>query len=424
MKTHTMMDDVRSSVIGLISNPRDEENEFRSALDALVREGARMLLETALEIEVEEFLGRARYERGERKRNGYRNGSARRTVKTLAGELMVKKPKVCDTEEPFRSQILKAWQRRSDEMSDLIPRLYMEGLSTRDFQRALRTFWGESGLSKSTMSRLNLRLHEEFQQWRERDLGKEELLFLYLDALFAGVRFGTSEKEAVLVAHGYRRDGSRAVLAISLGGRESAESWSEVLHDLERRGLPRPGLVISDGNKGLIAAVKAAWPDQPRQRCVAHRTRNILDKVPKGKQDEARRALNAIWYAECEAEAREKAKSFVATFGRTYEAATECLLECLPDCLTFYRYPKEYWRHIRTSNLLERTFREVRRRTRVIGRFPTEGSALAVIYGVLTLTCPKWHCLNLGPLSVEAIQNASRGLRDNPIGLDFIQEAA
>jgi transposase-like protein len=424
MKRDNVLEVMRSSVIELFRRQKEDEEQARLSLGDLVREGARLMLQTALEVELEEFLGREYYQRGNRKRQGHRNGTYSRPIKTLAGDITVKKPKVRDNEEPFHSEILKAWQRRCDELSALIPGLYLEGLSTRDFQRALKAFWGESGLSRSTISRLNLRLYEEFETWRKRDLSKEQILFLFLDGLYAGVRFETSDKEAVLVAHGYRKDGSRVVLGIIFGGRESTSSWSELLHDLEGRGLCQPILVISDGNPGLIAALKAAWPDLPRQRCVKHRTKNILDKVLKSEREEVRKALNKIWYSSDEKTALENARAFVNQYGRKYETATQCLLECLPDCLTFFRFPEEYWVHIRTSNLLERTFREVRRRTKVVGRFPTESSALVMIYGVLTIDSPKWRGLNLGEEAIKEIEIASKNVRENPIQLDFIREVA
>ena len=278
--------------------------------------------------------------------------------------------------------------------------------------------------SKTTVSRLNRKLHEEFAAWRTRDLSQEGLVFLYLDGLYAGVRFGTSEKEAVLVAHGIRKDGSRSVLSIRFGGRESTVSWAEVLHDLETRGLPLPYLVISDVNPGLIKAIREVWPDVPRQRCIVHRTRNILDKMPKSLHDEARKALNRIWYAEDLDTAIEAAKAFVKKYGKEYESAVECLMEGLPDCLTFFRFPKEYRKRIRTSNPLERTFKEVRRRTKVVGRFPSESSALAVIYGILTIEAGKWRGFTFGPTTVIELQQVSDNLKTDPIVLDLEREAA
>jgi len=415
---------IQARIIELFQQERKDEARARQSLGELMRKGAQLMLETALEQELEEFLGRGRYQRGERQRAGYRNGVSTRTVKTLAGEITVRKPKVRDTAEEFHSQLLRAWQRRCDELSALIPGLYLEGLSTRDFQRALGVFWGEAGLSRSTISRLNERLYEEFEAWRQRDLSQEGLVFLYLDGLYAGVRFGTAEKEAVLVAHGIREDGSRSVLALQLGGRESGASWAAVLHDLEARHLSPPLLVISDGNPGLIKAVKEVWPEAPRQRCTQHRTRNILEKVPKSKQTEVRQALNRIWYAESLEAASQAVREFVARYGKHYEAATHCLLDGLEDCLTFFRFPAEHWTRIRTSNLLERSFKEVRRRTRVVGRFPTESSALAVIFGILNIESGQWRGMKFTPTTVLELRQSSAGVRADPIVLDLNQEAA
>lgn len=415
---------VQARIVELFRTRAENEEQARLSLGELVREGARVMLETALEVEVEEALGCMRYQRGEPGRKGYRNGVAERKVKTLAGEVCVRKPKVRDTEEPFRSEVLRAWQRRCDELSSMIPGLYLEGLSTRDFTRALRTFWGDAGLSKSTISRLNKKLHEEFAAWRQRDLSEEGLVFLYLDAIYAGVRFDTSDKEAVLVAHGIRKDGSRSVLSIRFGGRESTASWSEVLHDLNARQLPEPMLVISDGNPGLVAAVKGVWPDVPRQRCTKHRTKNVTDKVPKKVRDEIRKACNRIWYAKDLETAKDAVREFVEMYGKRYEAATKCLLAALPECLTFFRFDKTYWQRIRTSNPLERTFKEVRRRTKVVGRFPTESAALSLIYGVLTAESHKWRGLRLDPGKVLQIKQTVDELKTNPIVIDTAQEAA
>jgi len=415
---------IKTRVVELFEVGRDEESGERLSLGELVREGARLMLETALEMEVEDFLGRGRYERGERKRQGYRNGVSERTVKTLAGEITVHKPKVRDTDEPFESEILRAWQRRCDELSALIPGLYLEGLSTRDFRRVLQTFWGEAGLSRTTISRLNKRLHAEFESWRQRDLSGEGLVFLYLDGLYAGVRFGTSEKEAVLVAHGIRKDGSRSMLSIRFGGRESRASWAEVLHDLEARGLPQPLLVISDGNAGLKSALKDVWPQMAWQRCVQHKKRNVLDKVPKGVQEEVGADLNRIWYAPDLEAAKAAARDFVRKYRRRYESAVKCLLDGLENCLTFFRFPAKYWKRIRTSNLLERSFKEVRRRTKVVGRFPTETSALAVIFGILQIEGAKWRGLRFSPATVVKLSEVADQVRTEPLQLDLEKEAA
>lgn len=193
-------------------------------LEVLAREGAKVMLTVALEEEVTAFLQRGRYERSQGSNHGYRNGHRQRRVGTGAGEIDVCVPRVADTQESFRSRFLDAWQRRSRTLDEVIPLLYVEGLSTRDFGRALKPLWGESGLSRSSVSRANQKLKASFASWRARDLSMEDIMYLFLDAVYLGVRGRSREKEAILVAHGINREGKRVVLHLSLGVRESAES--------------------------------------------------------------------------------------------------------------------------------------------------------------------------------------------------------
>jgi putative transposase len=266
-------------------------------LELFAREGARLLLTVALEEEVTDALKRRPYERSQGKIRGYRNGHRERQVNCGAGIIEIPMPRVSDTEETFRSQLLEVWQRRSKLLEETIPLLYVEGLSTRDFKRALSPLWGKSGLSRSSISRANKALKDAFDNWRHRDLSLEEIIFLFLDGIYLGIRGNSRSKEAVLVAHGITRDGKRVVLHLSLGGSESTESWKGVLNDLVERGLRQPQLFITDGNPGLLKAIKDVWPEVPRQRCAVHRIRNVLARVPKKKQDEVRKALHRIFYA-------------------------------------------------------------------------------------------------------------------------------
>jgi putative transposase len=266
-------------------------------LELFAREGAKLLLMVGLEEEVTAALMRRPYERSQGKVVGYRNGHRDRQVSCGAGVIEVPVPRVSDTKETFRSQLLEAWQRRSKLLEETIPLLYVEGLSTRDFKRALKSLWGESGLSRSSVSRANKALKEAFNNWRCRDLSLEEIIYLFLDGIYLGVRGNSRNKEAVLVAHGITRQGKRLVLHLSLGGKESTESWKGALNDLVERGLRRPQLIVTDGNQGLLKAIKDIWPEVARQRCAIHRIRNVLARVPKKKQDEVRKAVTRIFYA-------------------------------------------------------------------------------------------------------------------------------
>jgi transposase-like protein len=389
-------------------------------LEVLAREGARLILTVALEEEVTDFLGCPRYERSHNNRRGYRNGHRERQVSCGAGEIEVAMPQVSDSKEDFHSQLLEAWQRHSRLLEETIPLLYIEGLSTMDFKRALKPLWGKSGLSHSSISRANRALKEAFNNWHHRDLSGEEIVYLFLDGIYLGVRGNSREKEAILVAHGINREGKRVVLHLSLGVRESTESWKGVLTDLVERGLRPPRLSITDGNQGLLKAIDDIWPQVPWQRCVIHRIRNVLARVPKKRQDEVRKALHRIFYAACLDDARNEARRFLSRYAEEFPSAAETLTKHLEECLTFYRFPERYWKHIRTSNVIERAFKEVKRRTKVIGRFPNETSALVMVFSILEEERLKWQKVGMRAEDIAWIEEASKALEQEPIKLEFL----
>lgn len=391
-------------------------------LELFAREGARLLLSIALEEEVTEFLQRRPYERSLENPPGYRNGHRQRQVSCGAGQIKIEVPRISDTPETFHSQMLKAWQRRSELLEKTIPLLYVEGLSTRDFSRALKPLWGEAGLSRSSISRANQSLKESFHNWRQRDLSQEDILYLFLDGIYLGVRTNSRSKEAILVAHGITRKGKRVVLNLNLGVRESTESWKGVLNDLQERGLKPPWLVITDGNPGLLRAISDIWPEVPRQRCTIHRIWNVLARVPKKRHEEIKKALNSIFHAACLEDAKEAARRFVSRYGKELPSATEILTDKLEECLTFYRFPERHWKHIRTSNVLERSFKEVKRRTKVVGRFPTETSALMMVFGVLEENRLQWQKVGMREEDIAWIEEVSKALEREPISLEFLKE--
>jgi putative transposase len=361
------------------------------SLAEFARMGGKMLLEVAMREEVVECLGRCRYERGEGQTVGYRNGKRRRTVQMGAGPIEIEIPKVTGSLLPLRSQVLPAFKRRTAELEEVIAQLYAEGLSTRDFQRALGGFWGESGLSRSSVSRANETLKEAFSAWRKRDLSKEEVVYLFLDGVYLKMHVGNSPAEAVLVAHGITTEGKRVLLGVMLGGRESEDSWKALLLELEGRGLKAPSLAIHDGNQGLIKALRCVWKDVPRQRCIAHKMRNVLDRVPRKHQGRVKRELVKVFYSASLEEAVAQVKVFAEKFGNEFPACCGTLGKDLTDCLTFYRFPQQHWKRLRTSNVIERAFREVRRRTNVVGRFPGEMAALTLIWATLEQDRMKWR---------------------------------
>jgi transposase-like protein len=375
------------------------QSDTEHPVDLLARMGAQALLQAALEAEIEEALGRAFYGRRTDEQQGYRNGSRERTLTSGVGKLTLQVPRVADTQEPFHSKVLPAQARIVPKLTGLFPSLYIEGLSTRDFSRAMKGAFGDAGMSKSSISRANKVIHEEFEAWRKRSLADEDVVYLFLDGVYLQIRRNSSETEGVLVAHGIRADGSRVLLGVMLGYQESTSSWKDFLHNLTNRGLKAPPLVISDGNPGLLRAVGEVWPETAVQRCIAHRMRNILDKTPKAHREAVHRDLRTIFYAATETEARAMVTKFAAKWGGSLPTMTQCLLAAIDACLTFYRFPEIHWVRIRTSNVLERCFKEVKRRTRVIGRFPTDNEkpALALLWAVLCEQRSGWHGMQMQP---------------------------
>jgi len=257
--------------------------------------GARLMLQVALEEEVMAFLERDWYERRSGGSPGWRNAAKPRTVKVGGGDLLLAMPQVRGAGQPFHSRLLPPRTSRLPEMEETIPLLYLHGLSTRRIRKALGKLLGRRGLSPTTVVRLTQKLVEAFDAWRQRDLSPLEVIYLFLDGIRLGVRRGSREKEAILVAHAVLADGRREVLAVALGSRESTRAWADLLEDLKRRGLPEPLLLITDCGGGLLAAVEAHFPQVARQHCTKHKLANVLEKVPKGAQvkvgDAARRLV-------------------------------------------------------------------------------------------------------------------------------------
>jgi len=384
------------------------EAENEHPLDLLARYGAQVMLQSALEAEIVEALGRAYYERRDDGQQGYRNGSRSRTLTSGVGELQLDVPRVAGTAEPFHSKVLPAHARILPRLKELFPLLYIEGLSTRDFSRALKGAFGEAGLSRSSVSRTNQVIREEFGAWRKRSLADEDIVYLFLDGVYLRLRRNSTETEGVLIAHGIRADGSRVLLGVMLGYQESTSSWKEFLHDLISRGLKAPKLVISDGNPGLLRAVGEVWPKTAVQRCIAHRMRNVLDKTPKAHREAVHRELKTIFYANDEDEARLMVDKFAAKWEGSLPSMTKCLLSAIDACLTFYRFPEAHWKRIRTSNVLERCFEEVKRRTRVVGRFPTDNEepALALLWAVLCEQRTGWRGVKMDADLLTLIRQA------------------
>jgi transposase-like protein len=356
-------------------------------LAQLGRLGAQLVLQRAIEDELAGFLHRARYERTP-EATGSRNGHRPKQIQTAEGPLMIALPQVRATLGRFVSAVIPDTRAivRTRPLEALVIGAYVRGLSTRDIE-ALAAEAGLGHISRTAVSDVCRELRDRYRAFRAKSLAGVTLLSLMLDAIYLPTR-PEGPKEGVLVAWGYTTDGARVLLDVCLGQRERAEDWLDLGRGLIARGLASPLLVVSDGAPGLIRAISELWPDADRQRCTVHRLRNVLAKLPK-KPDLHERIRRTYWAALDEAtspqEAEARLRSLVGELERAYPSAAACLADDLPALTVHLRYPLELRQRLRSTNLLERSLEEVRRRTKVIGRFPGETSCLVTAWAVLDL---------------------------------------
>ena len=354
--------------------PEDEgRQELQGSLDEIAREGAQRMLAWALQAEVAAYLEAAR---GERDGGGRalvtRNGYARpREIVTGAGALRARAPRVNDrrvdesgARQRFRSAILPPYVRRSPKVSEVLPLLYLHGLSSRDFVPALKEFFGTGlGLSAAVITRLTQAWQVERAEFMQRDLSGCDYVYLFVDGVHFKVRLGDEGRLCCLVMVGVRLDGSKELIALQDGYRESTESWAELLRDGRRRGLRAPVLAVGDGALGFWAAVRDVFPATRHQRDWVHKTANLLDALPKSVHRRARRAIHEITAAEHKAQAELAIDRFVEEFGVKWPKAVAKLTDDRKALLAYYDFPAEHWVHLRTTNPIESTFAAVRART-------------------------------------------------------------
>ena len=407
-------DRIRADIDALFTEDRD----LAEVLEDIARLGARLILQTALEAEVTEFLGRDRYARGQRTRAGSRNGYASTTVKTTAGPVELARPKLRGTDERFASRLLGKAVTRSNALESLVIAGYVRGLSTRDVEASLADALGpEATLSKSTVSRVCQAICEEFDTWRRRDLSDVELEYLYLDGSHFRYHDG-ARAEPVLCAWGITTTGAPVFLALNAASSESHDACAEFLRGLVARRLRPPLLVITDGAPGLIGAVERVYAASLRQRCLIHRVRNVTAKVSEVDRDQVKADFWAIFDLPDEfepgdaavAEARRRADAFAGKWQPKYPGAVACVVDDLAALTTFLRFPREHWRRIRHTNLIERTFGESRRRVKVIGRLPGERSCLSLVWAVLDRASRGWRGVDMNPTNVRLLQQLRAAL--------------
>jgi putative transposase len=399
-KEGTPMTNVRTLPVG------EGNEEITPALDELAREGARRMIAAALRAEADEYVERFSDELDE---DGHRvvvrNGRARERKVTIgSGTIPVRSPRVNDKRvdedsgerQRFSSRILPAYARRSPKVGEVIPILYLRGLSTGDFRPALEGLLGEdaAGLSATTVSRLCKEWEAHHDRFRRRLLSFNRYAYLFMDGIHVQVRLGEDPKVCLLIVIGVREDGVKELLAVEDGYRESTESWAGVFRDLKRRGLNEPKLVVGDGALGAWAALRDVYPGAGEQRCWFHAAGNVIDCLPKRLQPRAKGLLSEIIEAPTRAEARLALEVFREEYGAKYPKALQTL-DCDWKPLTaFYDYPAEHWRHLRTTNPIESSFATVRLRTRVTKGAGSKAAALAMAYKLLESAQERWRRFN------------------------------
>jgi transposase-like protein len=382
----------------------DDAGGSSSLIDEIVREGARRMLAEALQAEVEAYVAQFTDERDERgRRLVVRNGSHRpREVLTSAGAVGVTVPRVDDRRvDPdtgqrvrFRSAILPPWCRKTPKVTEVLPLLYLHGLSTGDFVPALGQFLGSSaGLSAPVITRLTETWKAEQRAFADRDLSGVDYVYLWADGIHVNIRL-EEHRLCLLVLIGVRADGRKELVALADGYRESTESWADLLRDCSRRGMSAPVLAVGDGALGFWGGLREVFPATREQRCWFHKIANVLGALPKSAHPGAKKALAEIWNAEDKRHARGAASRFKATYAAKFPKAVAKVTDDLEELLAFYDYPAEHWQHLRTTNPIESTFATVRHRTKITRGPGSRTAGLAMAFKLIEAAQDRWRAVN------------------------------
>jgi len=386
--------------------------EPQDALTEILRLGAQQLLAQAVEAEVADWIDRhqgCQDARGHRQvvRNGHLPA---RTITTGVGPVEVKQPRVHDRRpaaerEKFTSAILPPYLRKTKGIEELIPWLYLKGVSTADFSEALAALLGPDakGLSATTVTRLKGLWEKEYRDWNKRSLAGKHYVYVWADGVYFNIRL-EGGRQCILVLLGATADGKKELIAIQDGQRESEQSWKELLLDVQARGLTiDPTLAIGDGALGFWKALRQVYPAAQEQRCWVHKTANVLDKLPKSVQPKAKGMLHAIYQAPGRAEAEKAFDLFLRSYEAKYPKATECLAKDRNELLTFYDFPAEHWRHLRSTNPIESVFATVRLRTEKTKGSGTREACLTMVFKLMESAAKRWRALNGAPLLADVI---------------------
>ena len=388
----------------LISGDVQTEN----LLGELLRRGTESLIQQGLEAEVRDFLGRDHYEHtGNRRHRGYRNGYQPKTLKTAEGRLQVQRPRVRDTDEVFESQILTRLDALEAGLRRLTVELYVGGLSTRDIEQVFLDETGKPLISRSSVSQMTEVLFEQYESWRAQDLSALDVVYLFIDGVYESVRRYTNN-QTILCAWGITSTGEKVMLHLGCVGSESEDAWTLFLQELVERGLRHPLLVVSDGSAAIKKAVTRVFPHSHRQRCLAHKLRNLAAKLPLDKRAEVLTQAKAVYYCGEHELAQDLAARFIEQYSQVYPSMTACFVDDLDACLVHLKYPRAHHRFIRTTNLIERSFVEQKRRTKVMPDHVSEKAAMKLVFAVLIRASKRWHRIKMTTLERTLLKNIRR----------------
>lgn len=414
MKNKVKPSEVLNNTIQNLLNGSQHTDEL---LTDLLRLGAERILQETTEAEVDEFLGRGWYQRSQdhqSEHRGYRNGYTPVRFKTTQGPITLQRPRIRDNDQPFQSAILSRIDRLEERLVKLATEMYVRGLSTRDIEQTLVDGCGQAVLSRSATSRLADELYTEYERWSTQDLSSYDVVYLFADGVYESVRRYTNG-QTILCAWGICSDGRKVLLGLRAVASESASCWAEFFEDLKTRGLAHPLLAISDGAGGLKKAIAQCFPLADRGRCISHKMRNLINKLPKDKTitDPIKARLHAVYYAADVETAQGLANAFIQEYGSIYPSMVKCFNDDVHACLVHLKYPHGHRRSIRTTNLIERSFVEQKRRTKIIPHHVNEKGAMKLVYGTLIRAASRWQRVSMNQADLVLLKTLRQTMCNN-----------
>jgi putative transposase len=414
---------LRKEINQIMEGLLEGEHQDQTPFSLLMQKAKRLIVQELLEREVEEFLGREYYQRnkGISLQRGYRNGYEPKGIKSAEDRLTIQVPQLRDTKEPFCSKVREFLKSNSDVLERLATEMYVRGLSTRDIEDAFTYATGDRLLCKSSVSKVTDILWQDYQDFVARDLSKYEVIYVIIDAVYESIRPYIKTSEAILVAYGILSDGRKILLHMELGNKESYDFCKGFLRDMTSRGLGIPLSLTSDGAPGLLKAIEEIFPQSLRMRCWVHKMRNLSVKLPPEIWEKIKPEIVAIRESATYQQGEQKLLAVAEKYKEIYPSLVKCLLEDYPALLNVLRFPYRHRKAIRSTNLIERTFVEERRRTKVIPQFLTEKSCLKLVFSVLYRAASRWRKIPMGPFEIREIGRLRRE-RSIPISSELKEQ--